>query len=141
MIRDALQRGQLTGDEGFRAEISSRLGIRISNKGPGTPNRCITFCVHSPQDCDDRWEDPFFSRMFFFRTLCNGNTPLHSAANNGNYEVVKVLVEAGADKSIQSDNNKTALVLAIEGDYPATTEFPGSTPKQKKGYRKDPATL
>ncbi len=39
LIRDALQRGQLTGGERFRAEISSRLGIRISNKGPGRPKK------------------------------------------------------------------------------------------------------
>lgn len=37
LIRDALQRGQLTGSEQFRQEISQRLGIRISNKGPGRP--------------------------------------------------------------------------------------------------------
>jgi len=35
LIRDALQRGQLTGSERFRREVSRRLGIRISKKGPG----------------------------------------------------------------------------------------------------------
>jgi len=37
LIREALQRGQLTGGERFRREDSKRLGIRISNKGPGRP--------------------------------------------------------------------------------------------------------
>jgi putative transposase len=41
LIRDALQRGQLTGSERFRQEISQRLGIRISNKGPGRPRKAI----------------------------------------------------------------------------------------------------
>ena len=39
LIRDALQRGQLTGSERFRREVSRRLGIRISNKGPGRPKK------------------------------------------------------------------------------------------------------
>jgi putative transposase len=37
LIRDALQRGQLTGSERFRAEIENKLGIRFSNKKPGRP--------------------------------------------------------------------------------------------------------
>lgn len=37
LSREALQRGQLTGGARFRREISERLGIRISNKGPGRP--------------------------------------------------------------------------------------------------------
>lgn len=39
LIRDALQRGQLTGGERFRRDVSRRLGIRISNKGPGRPQK------------------------------------------------------------------------------------------------------
>jgi putative transposase len=39
LIRNALQRGQLTGSERFRREVSRRLGIRISNKGPGRPQK------------------------------------------------------------------------------------------------------
>jgi len=35
LIRESLQRGQLTGSDRFREEIFSRLGIRFSNKGPG----------------------------------------------------------------------------------------------------------
>ena len=33
LIGEALQRGQLTGGEQFRREVSERLGIRRSNKG------------------------------------------------------------------------------------------------------------
>jgi len=39
LIRDALQRGQLTGSERFRQELCQRRGIRISNKGPGRPRK------------------------------------------------------------------------------------------------------
>ncbi len=35
LIRESLQRGQLTGSELFREELSLKLGIRFSNKGPG----------------------------------------------------------------------------------------------------------
>jgi len=39
LIRESLQRGQVTGSERFREEISLRLGIRRSNKGPGRPKK------------------------------------------------------------------------------------------------------
>ena len=39
LIRDAPQRGQLTGSEKFRQKVSQRLGIRISTKGPGRPRK------------------------------------------------------------------------------------------------------
>jgi putative transposase len=39
LIREALQRGQLTGSERFRAETEKKLGIRLSNKKPGRPRK------------------------------------------------------------------------------------------------------
>ncbi len=39
LIRDALQRGQLTGDDRFRKEIEKKFGIRISNKKQGRPRK------------------------------------------------------------------------------------------------------
>ena len=39
LIRDSLQRGQLTGSDRFREEIFLQLGIRFSNKGPGRPKK------------------------------------------------------------------------------------------------------
>jgi putative transposase len=41
LIREALQRGQLTGGERFRAETEKKLGIRLSNKKPGRPRKNI----------------------------------------------------------------------------------------------------
>lgn len=38
-IRDALQRGQLTGSDRFRVEVEKKLGIRISNKIQGRPRK------------------------------------------------------------------------------------------------------
>ncbi len=37
LIREALQRGQLTGSDRFRDEIEKKFGIRISNKKQGRP--------------------------------------------------------------------------------------------------------
>jgi putative transposase len=39
LIREALQRGQVTGSEGFREKLSERLGIRLINRGPGRPKK------------------------------------------------------------------------------------------------------
>jgi putative transposase len=37
LIREALQRNQVTGSDRFRREISERIGIRLSNRGRGRP--------------------------------------------------------------------------------------------------------
>jgi putative transposase len=39
LIREALQRGQLTGSDRFRDEVEKKLGIRVSNKKPGRPKK------------------------------------------------------------------------------------------------------
>ncbi|WP_339136671.1 MAG: transposase [Candidatus Electrothrix sp. GW3-4] len=39
LIREAVQRGQLTGTDRFRGEIEKKLGIRLSNKKQGRPGR------------------------------------------------------------------------------------------------------
>ena len=39
LIREALQRGQLTGGDRFREDIAKRIGIRFSNRGPGRPKK------------------------------------------------------------------------------------------------------
>ena len=39
LIREALQRGQLTGGDRFRKEVEKKLGIRISNKKQGRPSK------------------------------------------------------------------------------------------------------
>ena len=39
VIRNALQRGQVTGGNRFREELSSRLGMRLSTRGPGRPRK------------------------------------------------------------------------------------------------------
>ena len=41
--------------------------------------------------------------------------PLMFAANNGNIEVAKILIEAGADISIMNNSGETAVILAENG--------------------------
>jgi len=42
----------------------------------------------------------------------DGNTALHIATLNNNIDVVKLLLENGADKEIKNKNEKTALDFA-----------------------------
>jgi len=39
LIKEAIQRGQLTGSDRFKAQIEKKLGIRLSNKRPGRPKK------------------------------------------------------------------------------------------------------
>lgn len=41
-------------------------------------------------------------------------TPLHCAASTGYRETIQLLIKAGAEKSIQDDEGKTALDYAVE---------------------------
>ena len=40
LIREALQRGQLTGSERFVDEIDRKLGVRVERRGQGRPAKC-----------------------------------------------------------------------------------------------------
>lgn len=50
-------------------------------------------------------------------------TALHNAAFWGNYKLVKLLLDNGADKSIKDKINKTPLDLAIEGNHSEAIEL------------------
>lgn len=44
----------------------------------------------------------------------NGHTPLHRAANNNHADVIKTLLQHGADASIEDNTGQTALDYAYE---------------------------
>lgn len=52
-----------------------------------------------------------------------GETALHKACEEGDLEVVKWLIEAGADSTIQSKVNKTAADLARANNHPEIAEY------------------
>ena len=47
----------------------------------------------------------------------SGVTPLHSAAQNGNIELLIVLLEAGALVNVRMEGGKTPATLAAEKGY------------------------
>lgn len=46
-----------------------------------------------------------------------GYTALMYASMNGHMEIVKLLLENGADTSIKNNDGKTALILAFENNH------------------------
>lgn len=48
------------------------------------------------------------------QALANGKTPLLEAAQKGHVEIVRCLLEAGANKDLASDDGVTPLLLAAE---------------------------
>jgi ankyrin repeat protein len=48
-------------------------------------------------------------------------TPLHAAAQNGDAEMIRILLFGGADLNITSNNGKTALDLAMEAGHEKAT--------------------
>jgi len=52
-----------------------------------------------------------------------GWTPLHAAAQNGDLETARVLVNGGADVQARADNNQMALDLALTKAHQAMVDF------------------
>jgi len=53
----------------------------------------------------------------------NGFTPLHYAVEQGNYNIVNLLIYFGANKSVKNEFNETALDLAVNLDEPKIEKF------------------
>jgi len=53
----------------------------------------------------------------------NGDTPLHLAVKNQNFEIIKFLVEHGADLSIKNEQNQTPDELAAQLENNKITNF------------------
>lgn len=47
----------------------------------------------------------------------DGVTAIHVAAQGGHLDTVKILIEAGADTTILDDEERSALLLAVKGNY------------------------
>ena len=47
----------------------------------------------------------------------NGNKPIHIAAQNGHFEIVKFLVESGADIGSKDGKGNTAIHMSVGYDY------------------------
>jgi ankyrin repeat protein len=53
----------------------------------------------------------------------DGNTPLHYACEGGNLEVVKFLIDSGADVSVAGNDGNTPLHYACEGGNLEVVKF------------------
>jgi len=66
----------------------------------------------------------------------NGNRILHIASQNGHFDLVKLIVENGADVNVQNLKGQTALHMSVAYDLYSITKFllgKGADPKVKNG--------
>jgi ankyrin repeat protein len=56
----------------------------------------------------------------------DGFTPLHGAAQNGQLEMVQLLLEHGADPSMRDTAGRSPLDFAREGGYTEVSEILGN---------------
>ena len=54
----------------------------------------------------------------------HGNTPLHYAAENGNAEIFKVLINSFRDLSIKNNRGLTPFSLAVENNHNEILNIP-----------------
>ena len=69
-------------------------------------------------------------------TRDDGNTPLHSAAENGHASVVRMLLAANAASDVTNKDNKTAFELAVENEHDDVIALLSVTKSDDKANRK-----
>ena len=66
-----------------------------------------------------------------------GSTPLHAAAQNGDEEMIRILLYGGADLTLTSNDGKTALDLAMEGGHERATLLLGEGITKRFMHKRD----
>mmetsp|Transcript_21278 Transcript_21278/g.31554 ORF Transcript_21278/g.31554 Transcript_21278/m.31554 type:complete len:881 (+) Transcript_21278:97-2739(+) len=95
---------------GGHVECTKRLlelGANINDIARATPEYLVKLKKMIEDGTVDNEEDPHI----------DGVTALHVAAQGGHFDCVNVLLEAGATVTVEDDEKRTALQLAIKGNY------------------------
>eukprot|EP00548_Thalassiothrix_antarctica_P012360 CAMPEP_0194161710 /NCGR_PEP_ID=MMETSP0152-20130528/79083_1 /TAXON_ID=1049557 /ORGANISM="Thalassiothrix antarctica, Strain L6-D1" /LENGTH=896 /DNA_ID=CAMNT_0038871525 /DNA_START=985 /DNA_END=3675 /DNA_ORIENTATION=- len=83
------------------------LGANVNDIARATPEYLVKLEKMIADGTVDPEEDPHV----------DGVTALHVAAQGGHIETVKIILEAGATVTVEDDNKRTALYLAVKGNY------------------------
>jgi ankyrin repeat protein len=61
-----------------------------------------------------------------------GFTALHAAAQNGNLDLCKLLIEAGADMNARTTEGQTALDFAVKSGSPVLSQYFSAMSKKNR---------
>jgi len=95
---------------GGHAECTKQLlelGANVNDIARATPEYLVKLEKMIADGTVDKDEDPHV----------DGVTALHVAAQGGHLDTVNILVEAGATVTVEDDEKRTGLLLAIKGNY------------------------
>jgi len=117
-LREHIILEELLGEDSIFSDMNARVGINLPKTAPEYPEKYIV------------------SEIRMMEEGHRGMTALHFAAMNDDAKATQLLIQSGADQTIQDIVGRTALDVAITLDFKDTIALlrPNKDPESQQGY-------